>query len=51
MKGSFWSSGGFRDKAKHVVVHQKIWEHKLVVVLEPDRDNFSTTFFRNQLGA
>jgi hypothetical protein len=36
MKGSFWNSGGFKDPAKHSVVHDTIKEFRLdfLVVLE-----------------
>jgi hypothetical protein len=29
MRGSFWNSDGFKDPAKHSVVHEMIREHKL----------------------
>jgi hypothetical protein len=42
MNGSIWNSGGFKDQAKHSVVHDTIAEYILnfFAVLEMGRDNF-----------
>jgi hypothetical protein len=52
MRGGFWNSGGFRDTAKHSVVHETIRDHKLdfFAVLETGRDSFSVPFLKNLAG-
>jgi hypothetical protein len=52
MKGCIWNSDGFKDTAKHSVVHETIREFRLdfFAVLETGRDNFSGPFLKNLSG-
>jgi hypothetical protein len=52
MKGSLWNSDGFKDPAKHSVVHEAIRDFRLdfFAVLETGRHNFSAPFLKNLSG-
>jgi hypothetical protein len=53
MKGAFWNSDGFRDPAKHSLVHENIRDLKLdffFAILETGRDNFAAPFLGHLSG-
>jgi hypothetical protein len=52
MKGSLWNSDGFKEPAKHSVVHEAIREFWLdfFAVLETGQDNFPAPFLKNLSG-
>jgi hypothetical protein len=52
LKGCIWDSDGFKDHAKHSVVHEAIREFRLdfFSVLEIGRENFSAPFLKNLSG-
>jgi hypothetical protein len=52
MNGTIWNSGGFKDQAKHSVVHDTIAKFHLdfFAVRETGRDNFSAPFLNNLSG-
>jgi hypothetical protein len=49
MNGSLWNSNGFKDPAKHSVVHEAIRNFWLdfFAVLETGRHNFLAPFLKN----
>jgi hypothetical protein len=52
MNGTIWNNGGFKDQAKHSVVHDTIAEFCLdfFAVLETARDKFLVPFLKNMSG-